>query len=300
MEKFLTISIFVAMGAFFKRLPIFPAQTAQVLNMVALYVALPAVILLKVPHIQFTSEMIVPAVLPWGMLLLSAGLVCWGGKVFRWSRETIGVLLLIVPIGNTSFMGVPMVTAFFGEVGIPHLIIYDQAGTMLIFVLYGSAILALFGTNTKIQLSQIVSRIVFFPPSIALMVGLIMKMGVWSYPEPLLRSLTSLSEMLTPLVMIAIGHQLKVRLSPDTLRPMGFGLVVKLIVAPLVALLGCRMLGLNGLAVNVAIFEAAMPPMVTAGALAMAAGLVPELAAAMVSLGMILSFLTLPVLYWIL
>jgi hypothetical protein len=55
----------------------------------------------------------------------------------------------------------------------------------------------------------------------------------------------------------------------------------------------------HGLAADVAIFEAGMPPMVTAGALAIAGGLLPELAAALVSLGMALSFITLPLLYLI-
>jgi len=298
LEKFIVISIFVAIGALFRRLPVFPKETAQVLNMFALYVALPAVILLKVPLIQFSAEMVLPAVLPWAMLLLSVALVRWGAKVFHWSRETVGVLLLVVPIGNTSFMGVPMVTAFFGEVGIPPLIVYDQAGTMLIFAVYGSVILALYGSDTRLELSKIVARAVLFPPTMALVAGLCLR--AWPYPEPLVRSLTMLSGMLTPLVMTAIGFQLRVRLSQAVLQPLGIGLGIKLVAAPLAALLVCRLLGLDNLGANVAVFEAGMPPMVTAGALAMAAGMLPELAAATVSLGMVLSFLTLPLLYWVL
>ena len=79
--------------------------------------------------------------------------------------------------------------------------------------------------------------------------------------------------------------------------PLGFGLVVKLIVAPLLTLIGCRFLGLYDLPADISIFEAGMPPMVTAGALAIAAGMAPELAAALVSIGIPLAFLTLPLLY---
>jgi len=42
------------------------------------------------------------------------------------------------------------------------------------------------------------------------------------------------------------------------------------------------------------VLEAAMPSMVTAGALAIAHGLAPRLAAAMVGYGLLLSLLTLP------
>lgn len=297
MVNFIQIALFIGLGLLFRRIKAFPDQTAQVLNMFALYVALPAVILLKVPQLEFSSEMIVPALVPWAMLALSAVLVLVAGKRFRWSRETTGVLLLIVPIGNTSFMGVPMVNAFFGENGIPYLIIYDQIGTMFIFAVYGSIVLAMFGREGAVNIAEVARRALLFPPTLALFVGLLLRF--WSYPDPVVNGLQDLSGMLTPLVMTAIGFQLRIRLSPAVLRPLGFGLAIKLVIAPLVALLGCRLLGLDSLAADIAIFEAGMPPMVTAGALAIAAGMLPELAAALVSLGMALAFVTLPVLYYL-
>ena len=72
---------------------------------------------------------------------------------------------------------------------------------------------------------------------------------------------------LIPLVMTAIGFQMRWRLQPSVLAPLGFGLGVKLVAAPLMALLACRLLGLHGLGADVPVFEAGMPPMVTAGAL---------------------------------
>lgn len=294
MENFILIAIFVGLGVLFRKLEAFPDQTAQALNMFALYVALPAVILIKVPQLSFSNNMIVPAIVPWAMLVLSVVLILLVGKKSGWSKDTIGVLLLVVPIGNTSFMGVPMVNAFFGEEGIPYLIIYDQIGTMMIFATYGSIILALYGREGEIQIAQVVKRAILFPPTLAFLVGLAFRS--WSYPEPVIRGLETLAGMLTPLVMTAIGFQLRIRLSPAVLRPLSFGLVIKLVIAPCVALIACRLLGLNSLSADISIFEAGMPPMVTAGALAIAAGMVPELAAALVSLGMALAFVSLPLL----
>ncbi len=295
MENFILIALFVGLGMLFRKIRAFPEQTAQALNMFALYVALPAVILLKVPQLDFSGDMVLPALMPWGMLALSALLVVAAGKKLGWSRETVGVLLLIVPIGNTSFMGVPMVNAFYGEAGIPYLIIYDQVGTMLIFAVYGSIILALFGREGSIKVLEVAKRALLFPPTTALLAGLLLR--GWPYPEPLARGLENLAGMLTPLVMTAIGFQLRIRLSPGVLQPLGCGLAIKLAVAPLAALLFCRLFGFDSLAADISIFEAGMPPMVTAGALAIAAGLLPELAAALVSLGMALAFLTLPLLF---
>ena len=70
--------------------------------------------------------------------------------------------------------------------------------------------------------------------------------------------------------------------------------------APLTAWLVCQTVGLQGEAVEVAIFEAGMPPMVSAGALAISANLSPALTAALVGIGIIVSLATLPILYQLL
>ena len=294
MANFILIGIFVLLGLLFRRLKAFPDQTAHVLNMFALYVSLPAVILLKVPELSFSKESVVAAIVPWCMLLLSAILVIILARSMRWSRETTGVLLLVVPIGNTSFMGVPMVNAFFGEAGIPHLILYDQIGTMLIFATYGAVILSLY-SGERSNVPTIIKRALLFPPTTDLMIGLALRN--WTYPQVVVNTLEDLGGVLTALVMTAIGFQMKLRLQRTTLKPLTAGLSIKLIVAPLIALLGCRILGLNSLAADISIFEAGMPPMVTACALAAAAGMGVELAIAMAGLGLILAFATLPLLY---
>jgi len=293
--NFLIIGVCVLLGVLFRRLRIFPADTARSLNLYALYLSLPAVILLKVPQIGLSREMLAVAVLPWLMLLFSAGLVLAAARLCGWPRPIIGVLLLVVPLGNTSFMGVPMIQAFFGAAGIPYLIVYDQVGTMLIFATYGSLILALYGRDGAVNLAAIARRALFFPPTIALLIGLALR--GWPYPAPLVQLLEGLAATLTPLVMTAIGFQMTLRLRRTTLAPLATGLTIKLLLAPLAALLLCRLLGWQGLAVDVAILEAGMPPMVTASALAVAAGMAPELAVALTGLGIIAAFLTLPILF---
>jgi len=203
-----------------------------------------------------------------------------------------------VPIGNTSFMGVPMVNAFFGSQGIPYLIVYDQIGTMLIFALYGSLILAMFGREGTLNVASIARRALTFPPTIAALVGIALR--PWPYPEVIVTTLHGIAQSLTPLVMTAIGLQLRWRLHPGVIGPLSCGLLIKLLLAPLAALAILRLLGLHGLPVDITVFEAGMPPMVTAGALAVIAGMESELAVALVGIGIIVSFATLPLLYCLL
>jgi len=298
MSNFILIGLFVGLGLLFRRMEAFPKDSAQVLNMFALYVSLPALILLKVPQLELGSDALVAAVAPWGMLLLSIALILPASRHFGWSRAKTGVLLLVVPIGNTSFMGVPMVNAFFGPSGIPYLIVYDQVGTILIFALYGSLILAMYGREGTLKVSSVARRALTFPPTIAAAAGLALR--PWPYPEAVVSALHGISQSLTPLVMTAIGLQLRWRLERSVLGPLSYGLLIKLLITPLAALAVCRLLGLTGLPVDIAVFEAGMPPMVTAAALAVVAGMESELAIALVGVGIIVSFATLPIIYFLL
>ena len=69
---------------------------------------------------------------------------------------------------------------------------------------------------------------------------------------------------------------------------------------PALALMLVPLLGLRGLAADAVVLEAAMPPMITAAALAISHRLAPTLAAAMVGYGILLSLLTLPAWTWLL
>jgi Membrane transport protein. len=82
---------------------------------------------------------------------------------------------------------------------------------------------------------------------------------------------------------------------------LALGLGYKLVLAPLlmlaVAVFG---FGNTGPVAQVAVFEAAMPPMVLGGILATDNGLDPKLASLLVSVGTPLSFATLPLWHWVL
>jgi len=113
-------------------------------------------------------------------------------------------------------------------------------------------------------------------------------------PEWLDNGLQRLSDALLPLAMLTIGLSVRFALPRDELRPLAVGLVLKLAAMPAIALLLVPLLNLHGPMARVTVLEAAMPSMVTAGALAIAHGLAPRLAAAMVGYGLLLSLATLP------
>jgi predicted permease len=98
-------------------------------------------------------------------------------------------------------------------------------------------------------------------------------------------------------VLVAIGFQMRLRMPVSELLPFTAGLAIRLLVVPLIFILVCRLAGLAGPAIQVSLFETAMPSMVTAGALASIAGLAPRLTSALVGYGILASFVTLPFIF---
>ncbi|MFM2078352.1 MAG: hypothetical protein RJA49_2242, partial [Actinomycetota bacterium] len=112
-------------------------------------------------------------------------------------------------------------------------------------------------------------------------------------PAWLTQVLLQLSRALIPVAMFAVGLRLRVT-PPAQRRAFAFALSMKLLVLPACALGLALLFGAAPEVRDVAVLESAMPAMITAGALAMAANIAPELAAALVGWGILLAQITVP------
>ncbi|NNG00749.1 MAG: AEC family transporter [Desulfobacteraceae bacterium] len=298
MENFIVIVTLMILGIILRRIRVFPEGTGNMLNLFVIYISLPALILLKIQELVLSTRVLVPAVMPWGMLAISVAAVLILSHWRKWERSTTGCMLLLIPLGNTSFLGIPMVKVFFGDQAVPYAVIYDQLGSFLALAVYGAVIVAVYGGDAgKTSAGQVTKNIIAFPPFMALVLGFLLKPA--TYPAIMVELLEMLASTLVPVIMTAVGFQLSFRLRKDVRSQLTIGLLVKLVAMPVLALFGCRVLGLSGEIVEVSIFESGMPPMVSAGALAVSARLSPSLTAALVGIGVIASFATLPMLYYL-
>jgi hypothetical protein len=77
-------------------------------------------------------------------------------------------------------------------------------------------------------------------------------------------------------------------------------LILKLIIMPLIAFGILLAMGTDPLMLKTAVLESGMPSMITAGALAIAAGFAPALSAALVGYGIVISLVALSLITYIL
>ena len=293
-DAFALILAMLALGYAFQRLRVLPDNAAQTLNLVVLYVCLPAAVLRYAPRLHLEPALIGVAVVPWLLLIATVVLVWLCARAFKFRDDERAVLLLTVALGNTSFLGYPLTRALIGEHALPYAVIYDQFGAFLILSTFGLWVLARYGGDAPPTARGMLLRVLKFPPLWALIVGF--SVMPEAPPDWIAGALQRLSDALLPLAMLTIGLSVKLALPRDELKPLAVGLTLKLALMPALALLLVPLLGLHGDMARTTVLESAMPSMVTAGALAISHNLAPRLAAAMVGYGLLLSLLTLP--FW--
>ncbi len=273
--------------------------SAKVLNDFVIDIAFPALILASLP--RFLSETglrpqdMTLALGPWMLSLLAIGFFITLNKMKFITRPQMGMLVAIGGFANTSFVGFPMLEGLMGKDIIPLAVIIDQFGTFLCFTFVGIIWLNWQSVGRRPTLKQLTSRLVRFPPFLALCLSF--PLSMITIPDFLMLSFTRIGQTLVPVAMVSVGLQLDLNLSflKQEWKPLFFGLLFKLFLAPLFFfVIYSQIISLSGRSLEVVILEMGMAPMVTSTVLAMEAGLEPRLGALCLGLGIPFSLITVP------
>ena len=297
-DAFALILAMLGLGMALGRTSLLPANAPETLNLVVLYVCLPAAVLLYVPALRVEWALLGVALTPWLLMGATWLLVTLAARAWRFRRDEYAVLLLCVGLSNSSFIGYPMVRALLGEDAVQYAVVYDQFGTFILLSTVGLYVVARYSGDAAPTAREIVLRIARFPPPWALLLGLTVMPE--QPPAWIAAGLQKLADALLPLVMLAVGLSIQLKMPRDEVKPLAVGLLLKLLVLPALALPLALLFGLQDKMLQVSVLESAMPTMITAGALAIAHNLAPRLAAALVGYGILLSLLTLPAWLWLL
>lgn len=290
MESLMFMVVLLGIGWLLRSLNA-PIDFAKSLNFFIIHISLPATIFLQIPAIEFSVNSLNVILAPWLLLLITATLVWW---LTRGQPSGVrAALMLLVPLGNTSFLGIPMIEALVGPSVLGYVVLYDQFGTFLILATYGSFIIA-HQQDGHLNWKIVFKKLVTFPPFLALIFILL-----WGkMPDLTLPYLKQLSSTLIPLALISVGYTIEVSKSLKY-SLLSFGLVMKLLVTPIIAIGILAFFNVDPMIKETIVLEAAMPSMITAGALAISAGFAPALSAAIVGYGVILSMVSVPFWHWI-
>lgn len=290
----------MALGLILQRHKNFSANTASALNAFIIYISLPSLVLAQFPRLVSTLKLSgdwwMPIIMAWITFLLSLIFINLCSKQFRWSKATTGALILTAGLGNTSFVGFPILEAIIGKQAIPLGILIDQPGSFLVLPTLGILTAASF-SGQQISARFILKRIFSFPPFLTLIIATAWaKSGLLGY-ESVVGAFEKISYTLIPLALFSVGFSLKLdwKLIKKRAMPLGIGLFFKLVLVPaFFCVFYLKILHLEGLMAQVIILESAMATMITSAIVATEYHLDAELASLMVGISIPLSLITVP------
>lgn len=271
----------------------FPENTPSALNGFVIHISLPAAAILHIHTLQLDSSMIFTPLMAW--LLFGGAWLFFHmiGRLLALPERTIGALVLLGGLGNTSFVGLPMIEAYYGRELLGVGILADQLGTFMTLATLGILAATIYSSGNASP-RQMAQKVLFFPPFQALILALLLRPV--PFPDWTVAVLRKLADTITPLALASVGFQLRFTSLQGLRTHLVLGLGYKLVLGPLwIAALYLGLFGLRGIPIQVTIFEAAMAPMITAGIIAMDHDLDPPLVTMLLGIGIPLSFVTLPV-----
>lgn len=298
MSNFLLILICIVAGIFFRKSGSLPKDAHKGINTWIINLGLPAISFKYLPHLDFKPELLFLALSP--ILVWAFGwiyITTYGASNKKISKATLGGLKLTALLSNTSFVGFALITAYFSEKEIGIAIICDQI-TFAILSTIGIFVAIKSSQDQKLEAKILIKKVITFPPIWGFVLALVLPHFIDL--SPLDQFFDKIAATVGPLALFSVGLQLKFGGWASEIKHISTALLYKLMLAPLLITIVAIIFGLKGMVPKIAIFEAAMPTLVTAGIVADQYNLNPKLSNLVVGVGIALSFITTGIWYVIL
>lgn len=253
-------------GIIFKKYKLVPFDAHKGINTFILYLALPAVSLKYIPKIAVSKDLIFP--------ILSSVIICAGSYILmyaycrykKYSKRSRSSLEISSGYSNTSFIGFPLIMAYYGEKQLETAIICDQSMFIILSTIGIIGAMKSGKTTEKLSTLLIVKRFFTFPPVIGCILALALSQFSWlQYADPFFDKLTA---TIGPLALFSLGLQLNIKGWKRKAPQISMAVFYKLLIAPLLVLAAALLLGIKGDTAKISIFEASMPTLITASIIA--------------------------------
>ncbi|ADC89167.1 Auxin Efflux Carrier [Thermocrinis albus DSM 14484] len=262
---------------------VFKEEDARVLINYVLYFALPITSFMAAHRLGINREVISIVLLAWSSIIFCILLAWLVGKLFSIKGPTLRSFLLVSSFGNTAFLGYPYTVTLLGKEALPYAVIYDNLGS---FLLVSSVGITVATGRPDIR------RVITFPPFLALLIGFITR--PIEIPPYLYHAMELVSSSLPAVILFSMGLLLNLsHLKRGWGKVLG-ALLIKMGVSPLLTAWILQHTTLPDPAYKTVLLQSSMPPMLMAGVLSVRYGLDVSLAFTSIGAGMLISFLTVP------
>ncbi len=295
-ENIFQIFVFFIIGYIARKLNIIPQTYSQAYVDFIMNIGFPALVIYNIYNLKFGFDVVGIVIFGWISIFLTIVVSIIISKILKLNKETTSTFILMSTFANTGFLGYPFIHSFYGDEGLRYAVIFDNISMFLPIFLLAPFIIS-YAKEGAIKIN--LKDLLLFPPFIALVVAILIK--PFTVPDIFLNLLNKLGMTVIPLVLFAVGLNLRFSNVKNRLKLTALILFVKHFLSPLILLTILILLSFNtSLPYKVSILQLAMPPMVLASIYVIQADLDKDLAVSSVALGIIFSFITVPLWFFVL
>ncbi len=299
LSKMLVLFVFICIGVLCTKVHFIDEHGAACLNKLVLYICGPMMVLRSVQSMDLAYGL--PDVLKlllYGTILntLTVAVALITSRLICRKSSLKGVFSLVTAFGNMIFMGIPVISALYGDGAVFLLSIC--AVPFNIFIFSVGILLLIGGEKQKIPWKKVLLN----PSLYATLIALLFFFTRIELPAPAVEVISYLGQMVVPLSMILIGSALG-RMSIRTIfgNRLNYAVcAIKLILMPILSFLLFRQFVSDPLVLGMMTVMGAMPSASISPILCAEYGGDSDFASRSVFLTTLLSLITIPLMTWIL
>ncbi|WP_244895357.1 AEC family transporter [Evansella clarkii] len=290
------MGIIIGIGALLASQTTITIEVKQVLILIVLNIAVPAVILNGVFSTEVTEQLLNQVVIIFLISLifhLGALLLAWYfTRVFRFESLLAKQVTILAALGNTGFIGIPLCATIFGPVGGLLAAIFDAGLDLILF----SVVIYMLQAGNGINIRQVLKSVINLP-LIAVIIGLTTAFAGINPPEFLKQLTGLLAGLAAPLAMLYLGmllYELFKGMQFTPYKQIWFPLSFRLLLLPLMTMGILSLTPLDDLIKSIVIILSAMPTFTLAAILFARYTTDEKTAVVTIAFSTLLSLLTIP------
>ena len=171
MTNFILIIFCILTGVLFKKRKLVPPDAHKTINSWIINIGLPAVSFNYLPQLQWSYNLLVPALAPVVIFAVGVLFVQVVAPALSLTRREKGGMQLSAGLSNTSFVGFPLILAYFSDKEISIAVICDQM-TFILFSVFGIIIAVRSSGTTSPAIQSVLKKLLTFPPLVGCAIAL--------------------------------------------------------------------------------------------------------------------------------
>jgi len=272
------------------------APDPRVFSRVVVYLFSPCLIFTGIARSDLQAEEMGLLLAVAALTTLLMALVGWGlTRLFRFERKLTSAFMLSVVLINAGNYGLPLNEFAFGQAGLDRAIVF-----FVMTAVMANSLGVYLASRGTASVRRSLLNVVTVPLPYATVLGFLVNVNNVALPVAVDRAVTLLGQAAVPCMLVILGLQLSRTSVQGQTGPILLATGTRLFIAPLIAVALTGLLGVSGLARQVAVIQASMPTAVTAGVLATEFGSDAQFTTAVILVSTLASIVSLSVLLTVL